>query len=99
MMSVDWFAIGLGGGVGAVMSALFFAGLALGMKWALRSAAPVKLLSLSAVLRIAALLWVGWVVAGQGGPWAGLGYAGAFFAARLFATTFARITPAVERAP
>lgn len=98
-MSVDWSAVVLGGGVGAMMGALFFLGLAVGMRWALRSAAPVRLLALSAALRIAALLGVGWIVVGQGGPWAALGYASAFFITRLIATTLARIYPALESVP
>lgn len=90
MMSVDWTATLLGGAAGLMMGALYFAGLAVGMRRALRSANPVGLLSLSAALRIAALLAVGWTVVGQGGPWAGLGYGIAFLITRLIATTFAR---------
>jgi F1F0 ATPase subunit 2 len=90
MISADWTAALLGLAAGVVASAAFFAGLAVGMRRALRSANPVTFLSLSAVLRIAALLGVGWVVVERGGPWAGLGFAGAFFVTRLVATAFAR---------
>jgi len=97
MITVNWTTLMLGGGVGTVVGALFFVGLAYGMRLALRSAAPVKLLALSAALRIISLLGVGWVVVTQGGPWAALGYAGAFFVTRIIATTLARITAPVGR--
>jgi F1F0 ATPase subunit 2 len=89
----------LGGAVGVAMSALFFAGLAFGIRLALQSESPVKFLSLSAALRIAVLLGVGWVVEAQGGPWAVLGYVFAFFIVRLIATTFSRLGAPVESAP
>jgi hypothetical protein len=94
MSAVDWTALLAGLAVGAVMGALFFVGLALGLRRALHSANAVALLSLSAVLRMAALLGVGWIVAGQGGPWAAVGYAAAFVMARLVATTWARSSAA-----
>lgn len=90
MIPVDWTAMMLGLGVGLVMGAVYFAGLALGIRLALRRKRPVGLLSLSAALRIAALLSVGWVVARQGGPWAAPGYAIAFLVVRFVATTLAR---------
>ncbi len=90
-MVVDWNALMLGLAVGAVMSVAFFGGLAVGMRLALRTDSPIKILSLSAALRIAVLLGIGWVVVAQGGPWAALGYGGAFFVARLVAMTLARI--------
>lgn len=90
MIAINWIAVMLGVGVGSITSAAFFGGLAIGMRWALRSSAPVGLLAISAVVRIAGLIGIGWVVAQQGGPWAALGYAFAFFAARLIATTIAR---------
>lgn len=96
MIAVDWTAVTLGGAVGTVLGVFFFVGLAVGMRYALRSGSPVTVLSLSAGVRIGALLGVGWLVLGQGGPWAGLGYALAFFATRLIATISARISmPAV----
>ena len=91
MTSVDWNAVMVGAAAGLVMGVCFFAGLALGVRYALRSTSPVKFLSISAALRISALLGGGWIIAGQGGPWAALGYAAAFLVARLIATTFARI--------
>ncbi|MFX0543044.1 ATP synthase subunit AtpR [Roseovarius sp. S4756] len=91
MTPIDWTALMLGGAVGAAVSALFFIGLALGMRRALRAHSPVALLALSALIRIALLLAVGWAVTVQAGPWAALGYAAAFLAARIAATTAARI--------
>jgi hypothetical protein len=91
MILVDWTAIVLGLAIGTVMSAVYFVGLAVGMRLALRTQSPIRILSVSAMLRIAALLGVGWVVVVQGGPWAALGYAIAFLAVRIVATIFARI--------
>ncbi|MFX0546361.1 ATP synthase subunit I [Roseovarius sp. S1116L3] len=99
MTPIDWTALMLGGAMGAAVSTLFFVGLALGMRRALRAQNPVALLALSAVIRIALLLAVGWAVTVQGGPWAALGYAAAFLAARFVATTAARLGTAPERAP
>jgi len=98
MIAIDWTALVLGGASGIIMGAFYFIGLALGMRLALRSVSPVKLLTLSATLRIAALLGVGWVVIGQGGPWAALGYAIAFLAVRIIATTIARAGAPAGRA-
>jgi len=82
----------LGRLIGLAMSTFFFAGLAFGMRQALRRENPVMMLALSAAIRVAALLGVGWLVLGQAGPWAALGYAVAFLVTRLVATTFARIS-------
>jgi hypothetical protein len=91
MIAIDWTALMIGAAIGGVASGAFFAGLAYGMRLALRSAAPVKVLALSAVLRIAALLALGWLVVAQAGPWVGLGYALAFMAVRVLATTYMRV--------
>ncbi|MCO4847165.1 MAG: ATP synthase subunit AtpR [Yoonia sp.] len=99
MITVDWPTVMLGGAVGFAMGTVFFVGLAIGIRLALQSESPVKILSLSAVLRIAALLGVGWIVQGQGGPWAVAGYAFAVFVVRLIATTYARVSAPVGRAP
>lgn len=99
MMPFDWSDLLLGLVIGAGMSAIFFAGLGLGMRWALRSAKPVSVLFLSAALRMSALLGVGWLVVEQGGPWSLLGYAGAFLIVRFVATTVARVAPAAGGAP
>jgi hypothetical protein len=89
----------LGVGIGIVASALFFLGLAFGMRLALRSASPIKLLSLSAALRIAGLLGIGWAVAQYGGAWAALGFGAAFFAMRLVVTTFTPTDASTKGAP
>ncbi|WP_296424502.1 ATP synthase subunit AtpR [Yoonia sp.] len=90
MMSVDWNAVMLGLGIGAVVSAAFFKGLALGMRLALGAAQPMGVLLVSAGLRIMALLGVGWAIVWQAGPWALVAYGTAFFIIRLVATTFVR---------
>ena len=91
MIPIDSTGFMLGFGAGAGISALYFAGLAYGMRIALRSASPVRLLSLSAALRIAGLLAVGWGVVTLAGPWAFAGYGAAFFALRFVVTTAARL--------
>lgn len=99
MIAFNWTAAALGFACGAGMSVLFFAGLGLGMRLALRTNSPIRILSLSAVLRIAALLAVGWLVAAQGGPWAFAGYGLAFFLIRTVFTSLARLAPASPPPP
>ncbi|WP_323035780.1 ATP synthase subunit I [Pararhodobacter sp.] len=82
MSTLDWTWLGLGALAGAVASVLFFAGLAWGMRLALRTARPTPVLLLSAAIRIALLLGAGWLIAAQG-PWALAGFALAFLAARF----------------
>jgi F1F0 ATPase subunit 2 len=97
-MTPDWtmFALGLLGGAAA--SALFFGGLALGMRVALRAARPAGVLLLSAALRIALLLAVVWWVTGQGMAPLG-GFALGFLAARfaILASQRPRLGPGVLR--
>lgn len=90
MIIVDWNAVMLGLAVGTAIGAVFFIGLAFGMRLALQIQNPMGILAFSAALRIVALLGVGWVVMVLGGPWAALGYATAFIVARFVATTIAR---------
>ncbi|MDV7143251.1 ATP synthase subunit AtpR [Tropicimonas sp. TH_r6] len=90
MMPIDWTAIGLGLLVGAGISSLYFAGLALGLRRALAGAHPVAVLVASAALRMAGLLAVGWTVIALAGPWAGLSLALAFFTTRHLAVALAR---------
>ncbi|SHF43971.1 F1/F0 ATPase, subunit 2 [Litoreibacter ascidiaceicola] len=92
MMSFDWSSLILGLAIGAATSAVFFAGLGLGMRMALRSVKPVAVLVLSAAIRIAALLGVGWIVVEQGGPWSLLGYAAAFVIVRFISLTVASVS-------
>lgn len=98
MIAFDGEAVLWGGAIGAGISALFFAGLGLGMRYALRASNPVPLLMLSAVLRMAALLGVGWFVVAQLGAWALAGYGTAFLAIRMIVTSIARSGIRSERA-
>lgn len=91
MMSFDWGAVVVGLIFGTATSAVFFAGLGLGMRMALRSAKPVAVLMMSSTLRISGLLGIGWLAVGQGGPWSLLGYAAAFTAVRFVTTTVASV--------
>lgn len=91
MMSFDWIAVALGLAIGSAMSVMFFAGLGLGMQIALRSAKPVALLLVSAIVRMAVLLSVGFLVVEQAGPWSLLGYAFAFLTIRFITTTVASV--------
>jgi predicted small integral membrane protein len=92
MTAIDWNTVLAGTAVGVLMSALYFAGLAFGMRRALLSANPVTLLTLSAAFRMAVLLAAAWFVVWQAGPWSGLGFAAAFLVTRLFSTTLAKVT-------
>jgi hypothetical protein len=86
---IDWVSLGLGAVAGVLASTLFFAGLAWGMRLALRSARPMPVLLISAGLRIAALLGAGWLVAGQGAS-ALAGFALAFLVTRFAILAVAR---------
>lgn len=98
MIAIDWTAVMTGAVIGGAVSGAFFAGLAAGMRLALRSATPVKVLALSAGLRIGLLLAVGWAVVALGGTWAALGYGAAFVVLRFIATTYMRIAPTARGA-
>ena len=88
MIAIDLGVFGIGVGTGIAAGTLFFAGLALGMRLALRSRHPALVLVSSAALRMLALLAVGWFVAAQGAV-AVVGFAAAFLVARIAATTIA----------
>lgn len=90
MIPFDWAQVIIGLCVGVVISTLYFAGLAYGMRIALRSGSPIHILSFSASLRIVILLSAGWFVTLQSGPWAFVGYGVAFFVVRFIATTVVR---------
>ncbi|ABV92186.1 ATP synthase F0F1, subunit [Dinoroseobacter shibae DFL 12 = DSM 16493] len=90
MIGLDWTLTGLGAFLGVLAGAAFFAGLAWGMRIALRRARPAPVLLLSAGLRIAALLAVGYWVAGEGGTSMLLGFAGGFLVARVCILMLAR---------
>ena len=91
MIAFDWTHSVIGLAVGTGIATLYFAGLAYGMRLALRTGAPLRVLSISAAARMAILLGMGWVVTLQYGPWAFVGYGAAFFVVRFIATTVARV--------
>lgn len=95
--SIDWAAFALGLLAGSAAGALFFAGLAIGMRLALRRARPAAILLLSAAIRIALLLAAGWGVAGLGAT-ALAGFALAFTAVRFAVLTTLRVPAAEGRA-
>lgn len=89
MIAVDFSMVALGALLGVVVGTGFFAGLACGMRIALRRAHPGPVLLASAGLRIALLLAVGVWVAGQGATMLA-GFALGFLAARLCILAIAR---------
>ena len=91
MMSIEWDAVAVGMVVGTAMSAIFFVGLGLGIRFALQSTRPAAALLVSAFVRIALLLGVGWLLFGVAGVWSLAGYAAAFLVIRLTTTAIASI--------
>jgi len=91
MMIVDWPDALMGFGAGVTVSVLYFAGLAVSVRVALRSSRPAAVLLPSAVVRIGLLLAVGWLVTdGATLVWAFAGYGVAFLLVRFLATLLAR---------
>jgi F1F0 ATPase subunit 2 len=86
--ALDYGMIALGLGAGALAGALYFAGLAFGLRLALRRARPVAVLLPSAAVRIALLLAAGAWIAGLGLA-ALAGFALGFLAVRLVVTRVA----------
>lgn len=97
MNAIDWTLLGSGAVAGGVASALFFAGLAWGMRLALRARRPTAVLLLSAAIRIALLLGAGALVAAQGAT-ALAGFAVAFLVMRFAILAIVR-RPATDEAP
>ena len=94
MAALDGFALLAGLAVGLAVGALFFAGLAWGMRRALGSTRPGAILLASFLLRSALLLGVGFALARWLQPlscW--IGYMAAFFVARTVAVHRARALP------
>lgn len=91
-MTIDWHAVITGFGAGIAVSILYFLGLALSVRLALRRSRPAAVLLPSAALRIGLLLSAGWWVT-DGGTLGGafVGYALAFFLVRFIATLMARL--------
>ncbi len=96
MTSIAWGAFGIGALAGAAVGTLFFVGLALGMRLALRSVHATPILLFSGALRIGVLLVVGWRVA-QSGSAALVGFILAFVTLRFVAIAIARRPLATER--
>jgi F1F0 ATPase subunit 2 len=97
MMIIDWPDVLLGFGVGVAVSIIYFAGLAVSVRFALGSSRPAVVLLPSAAVRIALLLAVGWLVTdGATLGWVFAGYGAAFFLVRFLATVMAR-TPRPEK--
>lgn len=90
MIDLDWGMLAAGAALGAAAAAVFFGGLAWGMALALRRAHPAPVLMLSAALRIALLLALGWGVGTQGGALALVGFTLAFMVARFVILSRAR---------
>lgn len=98
MMDFNWIGFLIGSLAGCVFAAVFFAGLAWGMKIALRRSNPVAVLLPSAALRIAAVLAGGWAVATWLGIAAALGFAVAFIVLRAVLLAWVRGTVPTENA-
>ena len=95
MTAIDWTLLGYGAVAGAIASALFFAGLAWGMRLALRSGRPAPVLLASAAIRIALLLGAGAWIAAQG-TWPLAGFALAFLLMRFIILALFRRPPTDE---
>ncbi|MEO6986581.1 MAG: hypothetical protein ABI155_14695 [Paralcaligenes sp.] len=92
MIHLDWTEFLLGALMGCGLSALFFAGLAWGMKLALRHSNSAVILISSAALRIAFLLAGGWLVAIWLGVSGASGFAVAFIVLRTILLACLRTT-------
>ena len=75
---------------GAITGIAYFVGLALTIKRALSSSPVFAFLLVSALIRISALLFIGWLVANSFGPWAALCYAATFVVVRQIAVRATR---------
>lgn len=95
MMQVDWLVLGWGTLAGAIAAAVFFVGLALSVRFALRATRPTPVLLASGVARIGLLLAFGWWVATLG-LWSFIGFAVAFLITRTVILAFVRKPPAQE---
>ena len=89
-MQIEWLSLGFGVLAGAVSAAAFFAGLAWGMRLALRAGRPAIVLLLSAMLRIGVLLAIGWLAASMLGASGFIGFALSFLLVRTGVLASAR---------
>ncbi|WP_180899858.1 N-ATPase subunit AtpR [Martelella soudanensis] len=95
MIALDWTLLLPGLLAGAGAAGLFLAGLALGIRFALRGSRPALALFVSAALRMAALLGLGWWVAGLGAQ-ALAAFALGFVITRTLVVAVVRATEARE---
>lgn len=86
---IEWNTFWIGLVTGSLATSLYFAGLAIGMRLALQSEKPARLLFISAAVRMALLLWFGSWIASRGSG-ALLGFVLAFFVTRLIITALVR---------
>lgn len=90
-MNLELISLGIGFAVGLVVSMVFFVGLALGMRMALRSNTPAIWLLLSFVVRAALLLAVVMYLINTGEPLITIaGFVLAFFMVRLIVVRMAK---------
>lgn len=89
MIDWNWASFLTGFASGAAVGVLYFAGLAMSVRLALRAARPTGLLLISSALRIATVMGFGWLAAQAGLATLG-GFALAFMLARIAAITLAR---------
>lgn len=89
---MNWLDFASGLALGVVASGLFFAGLGLGVRLAMGSRWPGLLLLVSAGLRIALLLLIGWGAA-KIGVWSLAGFAAGFLVVRFL--TIASVRTAI----
>lgn len=88
---------GLGFGVGLIASALFFAGLAWGVRHAVASSRPGTVLLLSFALRCAILMGLGaWLIRATDPLWTLAGYLLSFLLARMLVVRLARATGSAD---
>ena len=99
VVSVDWSLLGLGALVGVLIGGVFFAGLALGVRAAMRSDRALTILTASATVRILACVGAAWLVLMLLGPWGFAGFGAGFVLSRMVATSFARGRVPAEGSP
>jgi len=81
---------------GTLVGIVYFAGLSMSIRYALASSARTSLLALSALVRIALMLLVGWLLAVHVGAWAVGAYGAAFLLVRTVAIFHTRLQLARE---
>ena len=92
---MNWADVALGFTIGTLVSAIYFASLALSVRIALRGKRTCSMLLISAALRIPLLLLAAWAIV-QTGASSALGFAIAFLIVRFLAVAIARSFPSSE---